>query len=198
MSYTKGCYTGQETVARLHFRGHTNRELRGLRWSEAEPLDGRAVVHGEKDVGSVRSTLTLEDRMLGLGLLRREVGPGETVAAGGRRAKRGGAAVRGGRGGWVTERQRAPGRCPGPGATVGPAAYFFVVSRAIVESDDIALSCDIPPVPCRCVGVAAGAIAAVSAAGMSAFFSPQPTSTSTAASIMVFFIVAPDTLGLWH
>ncbi|MBA3759417.1 MAG: hypothetical protein H0X07_02715, partial [Gemmatimonadales bacterium] len=32
VSYTKGCYTGQETVARLHFRGHTNRELRGLRW----------------------------------------------------------------------------------------------------------------------------------------------------------------------
>ena len=30
VSYTKGCYTGQETVARLHFRGHTNRELRGL------------------------------------------------------------------------------------------------------------------------------------------------------------------------
>src|SRR6185369_578836 len=86
VSYTKGCYTGQETVARLHFRGHTNRELRGLRWSEAEPLDGRAVVHGEKDVGSVRSTLTLEDRRLGLGLLRREVGPGETVVAGGRRA----------------------------------------------------------------------------------------------------------------
>src|SRR3954449_1743623 len=87
VSYTKGCYTGQETVARLHFRGHTNRELRGLRWTEAEPLDGRAVVHGEKDVGSVRSTLTLEDRRLGLGLLRREVGPGEEVTAGGRRAR---------------------------------------------------------------------------------------------------------------
>jgi folate-binding protein YgfZ len=86
VSYTKGCYTGQETVARLHFRGHTNRELRGLKWSDTEPLDGRAVVHGEKDVGSVRSTLTLEDRVLGLGLLRREVGPGETVVAGGRPA----------------------------------------------------------------------------------------------------------------
>ena len=86
VSYTKGCYTGQETVARLHFRGHTNRELRGLRWSDAEPLEGRAVVHGERDVGSVRSTLTLEDRVLGLGLLRREVSPGETVVAGGRRA----------------------------------------------------------------------------------------------------------------
>jgi len=30
ISYTKGCYTGQETVSRLHFRGHANRNLRGL------------------------------------------------------------------------------------------------------------------------------------------------------------------------
>jgi folate-binding protein YgfZ len=86
VSYTKGCYTGQETVARLHFRGHTNRELRGLRWTDSEPLDGRSVIYGERDVGSVRSTLTLEDRVLGLGLLRREVSPGEVVTAGGRRA----------------------------------------------------------------------------------------------------------------
>jgi folate-binding protein YgfZ len=87
VSYTKGCYTGQETVARLHFRGHTNRELRGLRWPASDPLEGRAIVHGEKEVGSVRSTLTLEDRVLGLGLVRREVEPGETVTAGGRRAR---------------------------------------------------------------------------------------------------------------
>ena len=86
VSYTKGCYTGQETVARLHFRGHTNRELRGLRWTAPEPLEGRAIVYGEKEVGSVRSTLTLEDRVLGLAVLRREVEPGETVTAGGRRA----------------------------------------------------------------------------------------------------------------
>jgi tRNA-modifying protein YgfZ len=86
VSYTKGCYTGQETVARLHFRGHTNREMRGLRWTATEPLEGRTIVYGEKEVGSVRSTLTLEDRVLGLGVLRREVEPGETVTAGGRRA----------------------------------------------------------------------------------------------------------------
>jgi folate-binding protein YgfZ len=36
ISYTKGCYTGQEVVARIHFRGHVNRHLRGL----AFPLDG--------------------------------------------------------------------------------------------------------------------------------------------------------------
>jgi hypothetical protein len=86
-----------------------------------------------------------------------------------------------------------PGQCPGPVCDSQPAASFFVVSRAMVESDGaIALSCVIPPMP---VSAAAGAMAAVSAAGASAFFSPQPTSTSIAASIMVFFIVAPDTLG---
>jgi folate-binding protein YgfZ len=86
VSYTKGCYTGQETVARLHFRGHTNRELKGLRWTEPEALDGRAVLAGEKEVGTVRSTLTLDDRVLGLSVMRREVEPGETVTAGGREA----------------------------------------------------------------------------------------------------------------
>ncbi len=39
ISYTKGCYIGQEVVARVHFRGHVNRHLRGLRaaGSEAPP-----------------------------------------------------------------------------------------------------------------------------------------------------------------
>jgi tRNA-modifying protein YgfZ len=83
VSYTKGCYTGQETVARLHFRGHTNRELRGLRWSRPRPLSGRSIQKGEREVGSVRSTLSLEDRAIGLGLIRREVGVGEELVAGG-------------------------------------------------------------------------------------------------------------------
>ena len=85
VSYTKGCYTGQETVARLHFRGHTNRELRGLVWNE-EPPEGRAVVANGKEVGTVRSTLKLGDRTLGLALLRREIEPGGAVVAGGRQA----------------------------------------------------------------------------------------------------------------
>ena len=87
VSYTKGCYTGQETVARLHFRGHTNRELRGLRWLDPDPIEGRSVLMGEKEVGSVRSTLAVGDRVLGLGVLRREVAPGEMVTAGGRQAR---------------------------------------------------------------------------------------------------------------
>src|SRR4051812_15648271 len=87
VSYTKGCYTGQETVARLHFRGHTNRELKGLRWTSVEPLDGRSVTTDQKEVGTVRSTLALEDRMLGLAIVRREITPGDVVLAGGRQAR---------------------------------------------------------------------------------------------------------------
>ena len=86
VSYTKGCYTGQETVARLHFRGHTNRELRGLRWRRPQQLATRSIQKGEREVGSVRSTLTLEDRAIGLGLIRREVAVGEELVAGGQPA----------------------------------------------------------------------------------------------------------------
>lgn len=87
VSYTKGCYTGQEVVARLHFRGHTNRELRGVRWSGTDQAEGRAVIHGGKEVGSLRSALALDDRILGLAMVRREVSPGSDVMVGGRLAK---------------------------------------------------------------------------------------------------------------
>jgi tRNA-modifying protein YgfZ len=86
VSYTKGCYTGQETVARVHFRGHTNRELRGVYWEDTGALESRSVVAEGREVGTVRSTIMLEDRALGLALLRREVAPGDRVMAGGRRA----------------------------------------------------------------------------------------------------------------
>ena len=86
VSYTKGCYTGQETVARLHFRGHTNRELRGLVWRDVTPLDGRSVEREGREVGTVRSVLALHDRRLALAQIRREVAPGEEVIAGGRAA----------------------------------------------------------------------------------------------------------------
>ena len=52
VSFTKGCYVGQETVARLHYRGKPNRHLRGLRLSEA--LAGGEQLHvGERAVGRV-------------------------------------------------------------------------------------------------------------------------------------------------
>lgn len=86
VSYTKGCYVGQETVARVHFRGHTNRELRGLRWDSSDAPEGYSVVNGDREVGAISSMLVLDDRTLGLAVLRREVATGDTVSAGDRLA----------------------------------------------------------------------------------------------------------------
>lgn len=84
VSYTKGCYTGQETVARLHFRGHVNRELRGLAWDGPPALVDRVVVDQDGlEVGRVRSVVAVPGWLLGLALLRREVEPGAQVVAGG-------------------------------------------------------------------------------------------------------------------
>ena len=86
VSYTKGCYTGQETVARLHFRGHANRQLRGIRWRGARPADD-VITAGDRNVGRVGSLLALPDRVLGLAVVRRELGLGDHVTAGGARAE---------------------------------------------------------------------------------------------------------------
>ena len=87
VSYTKGCYLGQETVARVHFRGHPNRELRGLEWEDAAPLVGVAIEGGAREVGTVRSSLLIGGRRIGLAPIRREVAVGDAVVAGGRPAK---------------------------------------------------------------------------------------------------------------
>ena len=50
VSFTKGCYVGQETVARLHYRGKPNRHLRGLRLS-APAQPGEELRLGERLVG---------------------------------------------------------------------------------------------------------------------------------------------------
>ena len=84
ISYTKGCYTGQETVARVHFRGHVNRTLRGLRASGTHaPASKAALLDREgKLVGEVRSSVS-SPRLGGiaLGLVRREVEAGAQLTA---------------------------------------------------------------------------------------------------------------------
>jgi len=87
VSYTKGCYLGQETVARLHFRGHPNRELRGLEWEDAAPLADDRIEGAGRDAGTVRSTLLVGGRRVGLSPIRREVATGDAVVAGGRPAR---------------------------------------------------------------------------------------------------------------
>jgi folate-binding protein YgfZ len=81
VSYTKGCYTGQETVARLHFRGKPNWFLRGVAGAGSAP-EAMAVTADAKAVGEVRSVLQLDSGWLGMGLLRREVEVGTTVQVG--------------------------------------------------------------------------------------------------------------------
>ena len=84
ISFTKGCYTGQETVARVHYRGHVNRLLRGVRF-EATPLPepGSVLVDETgKEVGTVKSGAVSPRRgAIALALVRREVEPGTTVRA---------------------------------------------------------------------------------------------------------------------
>jgi tRNA-modifying protein YgfZ len=82
VSFTKGCYVGQETVARLFYRGKPNRHLRGLRLSaSAEP--GAELKLGDRVVGRLGSSVVSPVRgPIGLALVRREAEPGATVAVG--------------------------------------------------------------------------------------------------------------------
>jgi tRNA-modifying protein YgfZ len=82
VSFVKGCYVGQETVARLHYRGKPNRHLRGLRLSApAEP--GAELRLGERVVGRLSSAvLSPVNGPIGLALVRREAEPGATVSVG--------------------------------------------------------------------------------------------------------------------
>jgi folate-binding protein YgfZ len=82
ISYTKGCYVGQEVVARVHFRGHVNRHLRGLLCGQTEPPPEKAVLIDDKgkQVGDVRSS-AMSPRLgaIALAMVRREVEPGTTL-----------------------------------------------------------------------------------------------------------------------
>ncbi len=81
ISFDKGCFTGQEVVARIHYRGHVNRLLRGLRGSGAELPRGGALFAGEKPVGTIQSSVrspTLGS--IALAYVRREIEPGTALA----------------------------------------------------------------------------------------------------------------------
>lgn len=82
ISYTKGCFTGQETVARIHFRGHVNRSLRGLLCAAQFPSGALLFGAEGQEVGDVRSSVT-SPRLgpIALAMLRREVQNGAEVTA---------------------------------------------------------------------------------------------------------------------
>jgi len=82
VSFTKGCYVGQETVARLFYRGKPNRQLRGLRLS-APAAPGTPLRLGEREVGRLGSVaLSPVHGPIALALVRREAGPGDELALG--------------------------------------------------------------------------------------------------------------------
>jgi folate-binding protein YgfZ len=82
VSFTKGCYVGQETVARLHWKGKPNRHLRGLRLS-APAAPGEELRLGERAVGHVGSVaLSPEHGPIALALVRREAEPGARIVVG--------------------------------------------------------------------------------------------------------------------
>jgi tRNA-modifying protein YgfZ len=82
VSFTKGCYVGQETVARLHYRGKPNRHLRGLRLAEPVPF-GTPLRLGEREVGRVGSAAVSPSLgPIALAILRREAEPGTSLTAG--------------------------------------------------------------------------------------------------------------------
>jgi folate-binding protein YgfZ len=86
ISFTKGCYPGQEPVARLHYRGHPNRGLRVLllEGTELPAYDSELSLDG-KVVGRITSAVADTDGVLALALVRREV-PDDAVLSHGSRS----------------------------------------------------------------------------------------------------------------
>ena len=82
VSFTKGCYVGQETVARLYYKGKPNRHLRGLRLCEPG-ASGEALLLGDRPVGRVGSA-AVSPRLgpIALALVRREAEPGTVLSVG--------------------------------------------------------------------------------------------------------------------
>ena len=82
VSFTKGCYPGQEPVARLHYRGHANRGLRVLALAEVPELETEVVFEG-KSVGRITSAAANGEGAVALAYVRREV-PEDAVLETGR------------------------------------------------------------------------------------------------------------------
>jgi folate-binding protein YgfZ len=88
VSFTKGCFPGQEPIARLHYRGHANRSLRVLRIESGElPARDAEILHGGKAVGRVTSAAPAEGEVVALGYVRVEVPEDAELSVLGARAR---------------------------------------------------------------------------------------------------------------
>jgi tRNA-modifying protein YgfZ len=82
VSFTKGCYVGQETVARLYYRGKPNRHLRGLRLAGPAGA-GDEITYEGRSVGHLTSVVQSPSiGLLALALVRREAPAGSAVTVG--------------------------------------------------------------------------------------------------------------------
>ena len=89
VSFTKGCYLGQEPIARLDAMGHTNKELRILRIDGEQPPADHDVRHGEADVGRISSIAPVfgHGQSVALAVIRKAaMTPGTELTVDGRRA----------------------------------------------------------------------------------------------------------------
>lgn len=83
VSYTKGCYLGQEVVARIHYRGGVNRQLRGLLFAdESVPTLGAEVEAEGRGAGILTSAVVAPalGRTVGLAILHKRVEAGAQIA----------------------------------------------------------------------------------------------------------------------
>jgi tRNA-modifying protein YgfZ len=83
VSFSKGCYPGQEPIARLHYRGHVNRRLRVLEVEGDPPAPGAEIRLGEKVVGRVTSAVPGR----ALGYVRAEVADDAELEIGNAKAR---------------------------------------------------------------------------------------------------------------
>jgi len=82
VDFEKGCYIGQEPVARLHYRGRPNRRLVGLRLS-ASAAAGESLRLGEREVGTIGSAcISPALGPIGLAVVRREAESGDRLEIG--------------------------------------------------------------------------------------------------------------------
>ena len=85
ISYNKGCYIGQEVIARATFRGHMNRKLSGLLLGSTEAAPGTELKKDGKKVGWVTSVVRspLKGQTVALGYVHRDhLEPGTVLAVG--------------------------------------------------------------------------------------------------------------------
>jgi folate-binding protein YgfZ len=77
ISYSKGCYIGQEVIARIRTYGQVSKALRGLSFIDempSPPAKGSRVLHQEKEVGYITSAIRSPrlQRTIALGYVRKE------------------------------------------------------------------------------------------------------------------------------